>query len=237
MTIYVAGLDLGQLSDYTALTIDEAEPSCYEVPYHYQDAELHVMAEANMTVEGGPVSHRIRHLERFPKGTEYPAIVERVESVLRRVPGGCLLAVDATGVGRPVVDLLVRAGLGPVAVTITGGSRPHGEGTEWHVPKADLVGVLQVALQNRRLAIAKELPAAELLARELQNFKVKITAAANVTFSAWRESDHDDLVLAVALAAWLAEAEYGARADVQVAQAEIATWEAEAECDVRHFPG
>jgi hypothetical protein len=46
---------------------------------------------------------------------------------------------------------------------------------------------------------------AETLEMELQNFRVKITAAANETFEAWRERDHDDLVLALALAAWHAE--------------------------------
>ena len=33
---------------------------------------------------------------------------------------------------------------------------------------------------------------------ELQQFRVKITAAANETFEAWWERDHDDLVLALA---------------------------------------
>jgi hypothetical protein len=45
------------------------------------------------------------------------------------------------------------------------------------------------------------------LVRELQNFRVKLTVAAHETFGAWREGDHDDLVLAVALACWLAERE------------------------------
>ena len=36
---------------------------------------------------------------------------------------------------------------------------------------------------------------------------MKITLAANETFSAWRERDHDDLVLAVALASWVGEQE------------------------------
>jgi hypothetical protein len=43
------------------------------------------------------------------------------------------------------------------------------------------------------------------LARELQTFKIKMTAAGNETLESWRERDHDDLVLAVALAAWAGE--------------------------------
>ncbi len=39
----------------------------------------------------------------------------------------------------------------------------------------------------------------------MQNFKVKITTSANETFGAWREGQHDDMVLSVAMAAWLGE--------------------------------
>jgi hypothetical protein len=48
-------------------------------------------------------------------------------------------------------------------------------------------------------------PETKILVRELGTFSVKITSAANETFESWRERDHDDLVLAVALAAWGAE--------------------------------
>jgi len=40
------------------------------------------------------------------------------------------------------------------------------------------------------------------LARELETFQVKLTEAGNETFESWRERDHDDLVLAVALVCW-----------------------------------
>ncbi len=40
---------------------------------------------------------------------------------------------------------------------------------------------------------------------ELQNFRIKFTKAGNDTYEAWRESDHDDLVLAAAMAAWFGE--------------------------------
>ena len=53
--------------------------------------------------------------------------------------------------------------------------------------------------------IARALPEAPVLVEELQNFKLKITTAGNDTYEAWRESDHDDLVLAVAMAAWYGE--------------------------------
>ena len=65
-----------------------------------------------------------------------------------------------------------------------------------------LVSILQVLLGTRRLHVAADQPDARQLARELETFQVKLTQAGNETFESWRERDHDDLVLAVALACW-----------------------------------
>jgi hypothetical protein len=67
------------------------------------------------------------------------------------------------------------------------------------------VSALQLLLQSRRLHIARSLEHAATLVKELENFRVKITAAARETYEAWREGQHDDLVLAAALAAWMGE--------------------------------
>src|SRR5262249_43592397 len=111
------------------------------------------------------------------------------------------------GVGRAVVDMIRRAR--PRAtirpITITAGHDVAPDGAGWHVPKKELVSVLQVLLQSHRLQVARVLPLASKLVKELESFRVKITAHANETFEAWRERDHDDLVLAVALAAWVGE--------------------------------
>ena len=120
---------------------------------------------------------------------------------------GSRLAVDQTGVGRAVVDLprkaRPRCTIRPI--TITAGSAVVADGAGWHVPKKELVGTLQILLQSRRLKVAPSLPAAQTLVQELTTFQVKITPAANETFGAWREGAHDDLVLAVAIAAWEGE--------------------------------
>ena len=87
-------------------------------------------------------------------------------------------------------------------IQIIGGSTVSKVGDLTRVPKRELVSVVQVGLQNRTLKIAPELSEAATLSRELQNFQVKITDAANDTYGAWREGTHDDLVLAIALAVW-----------------------------------
>jgi hypothetical protein len=144
----------------------------------------------------------VRHLHRWPLGTAYPAIVGDVKALFATQPlEGTALVVDQTGVGRAVVDLFraagIKASLQPYTIT-------HGEsGKGSTVPKKNLVGAVQVPLQDRRLKIAESLPLAPVLAEELQLFRVKVTLSANETFEAWRERDHDDLVLALALALYV----------------------------------
>ncbi len=98
-----------------------------------------------------------------------------------------------------------EAGLRPKAITITNGNSVTFDKGYWHVPKRDLVSAVQVPLQSKRLKFTEESPLNESLVNEMNNFKVKITEAANDTYGAWREKDHDDLILAVMLAAWWAQ--------------------------------
>ena len=181
--MYILGLDLGQVRDYTALSIIEkiAKPE---------------------QKTGDPVYH-VRKLERT-RGTSYPDVVDRTGAILGKLPGASLVC-DATGVGAPVVDMFVKVGLKPIRIYIHGGDRVAHEDKSWRVPKRDLVAVLQVLLQNQRLKIAPG-PLSDILASEMLNFKCKIDPeTAHDSYSAWREDEHDDLVLSVALAAWYGE--------------------------------
>lgn len=189
-TPYIVGLDLGQAQDPTALAV----------------------IERSRASDGA--SYAVRHLKRWPLRTAYTEIVEEVTTLLRRPPlrdTVAALVVDATGVGAAVVDLFKAVSLGGdglVPVTITAGADAQkDEQGGWRVPKRDLVGVVQVLLQNQRLRIAAALPEAETLLRELEGFRVRISAAGRDTYGAWRDGTHDDLVLAVALACWYAEHE------------------------------
>jgi hypothetical protein len=94
----------------------------------------------------------VRHLERVPLGTTYPGIVERTRQIANHDPllGQCALAVDGTGLGAPVVDMLRTAHLGCEisAVTITNGDREHRAGQSSSVPKYDLIAGLQLLLER-----------------------------------------------------------------------------------------
>ena len=192
---YFVGLDLGQAQDFTALA---------------------VLTRPRLTGRECPADRKppyaVPHLKRYLLGTPYPVIVAAVVELLRTSKlHGSMLVVDQTGVGRAVVDMLTEAMKGKVfatcrSVTITAGHDVTvGENGQYRVPKKELVGCLQVLLQSRRLHVARALPEAAILVRELETFRVKITESANETFGAWREGQHDDLLLAVALAAWSGE--------------------------------
>ena len=146
---------------------------------------------------------QVGHLERVPLGTPYPGIVARVGRLLGRLPAGTELVIDLTGVGRPIFDMFTYAGISPLGVSITAGAAETRDGAVCSVPKLTLVSRLQALLHEGRLKIQKQLPEAETLVRELQDFRVEFTAAGHLTFNA-RSGKHDDLVLALAIAAWRA---------------------------------
>ena len=100
----------------------------------------------------------MRHLERMPLGTPYTEVVDPVERVVRSPPStAAALVVDATGVGRGVLDLIRAARLACeiVPVTITGGSHASHERGMWRVPKRDLIGDLQLMLERGELGVAR----------------------------------------------------------------------------------
>jgi hypothetical protein len=119
------------------------------------------------------------------------------------------------GVGRAVVDLL-RSALNPtgtplVAITITGGTATSRIGSRWSVPKRDLVAAAQVALQSKKLKIASALSTAQTLVNGLTAYRVKISETGQDSYENKRDSASDDLVLAVAIAAYAATKRRGAR--------------------------
>jgi hypothetical protein len=203
MSNFIVGLDLGQAQDYTALTVVERMPQWA--------MEEVIRKSGNMTqtvtqkVEK-PSHYHIRHLERYELGTLYPTIVAKVKGLLQTPQlRGAKLVVDATGVGRAVVDMFRAAELKPIGILITGGDIARFEKGYWRVPKRDLVGCVQAPLQDKRIMFAEGLPLVQTLVTEMMNFQVKITESANDTYGAWREGQHDDLILAVMLACWWAQ--------------------------------
>ena len=205
------GIDLAQSRDRTALVALESYRP--EVPVWEVDiAEVIANTSVRDLLRGrhrGPrvqFHHDIVHIERFPAGVTYP---EQVVRVIRAADALSLeetanLVIDATGVGRPVVDMVRAACRYPMrAVTITGGSEVVKSGRDVSVPKADLVGCLEITLSTRRLHAVPDLPYAEELDRELRSFGYELGASGRPKYEG--KGSHDDLVLALSLALWGAE--------------------------------
>jgi hypothetical protein len=201
------GLDLGQSQDFTAAAI-------LRCPFRWRE----------VTPEN-PV--QLIHAERIPLDTSYVDIVAYVQEELfprvRRYAAEELakvppklrgpeprlsLVVDHSGVGRPVVDLFRRAGLKPVAITITSGVDATGDDLNgWKVPLYDLVDGLALAVrQPATLAIAAALPDLPYLLKEFETFERRLTkAGTSQSFGNFREHSHDDQLFAIAIGLWQAQ--------------------------------
>jgi hypothetical protein len=198
-TRFFIGLDLGQAHDYTAMAVLER-------------AEARGAWDAAWYAYRKEVTLQLRYLERAPLGTKYTEVAARVRAVARRaeVAGRCALVADATGVGRPVMDLLRTEDLGCrlIPVTLTGGDSESLVDGYYRAPKRDVITGLQALLDTGALRIASRLEHGATLARELMEMQVKLTPAGREQYGAWRENQHDDLVLATALACWWARKLY-----------------------------
>ncbi len=106
--------------------------------------------------------------------------------------------------GAGVVETLEDAHLGHplVPVTITAGLSESRHGQRWNVAKARLISTIDAVTDSNRITIGPKVPNRDVLFAEMTNFRRGFTKAAHEQFASWRESDHDDCVLALALAVW-----------------------------------
>lgn len=205
---YYVGLDLGQSADFTALAVVQS------------------VRERDERDKLKTFLH-LRYLERYPLRTPYTTIADGVTALMRsealnadeydparhRIAKPKVeLLVDKTGVGRGVTDVLKERSLRFTGIVIHGGETVHHSDGAHHVPKKDLVAALEVPFDAERLKVAEGLELWGVLKEELQSFRRKQNPkTSHVSFEHWRESDHDDLVLAAALACWGAAGRQGRR--------------------------
>ncbi len=157
------------------------------------------------------VALSLRYLERIPLDAGYPDTVSRIDTLLKTTAikdeecdKASDLVLDVTGSGRAVVELFDRAAIAPIVVTITGAGVREEEAKDWRIPKVELVGNLQVLYQTERLKMASALELVPTLIDELRDFKMRPPRIDPNDPETWREGQFDDLVFAVALAAWRA---------------------------------
>jgi hypothetical protein len=212
---YFVGIDLGLVSEPTAIVVVESNTRRFlrlderQVGDMISVDPVFLLPDARETTKHPPVSYALRHIERLEGGTGYPQIARRLKKLTQELPEPQLV-VDVTGVGKAVMDLLHKQGLSPTSVTITAGGETAEEMGAYRMPKRELVSLAQVILQTERLKIARTVPHADVLVRELQSFRVR-QGPGNPpdSYLDWRESENDDLVFALALALWSAERSCG----------------------------
>lgn len=208
----VLGLDLGQASDYSAAVLVEKVHVIILPDTGRGSGAGHIDADGAHWREDKRVvdTWHVRAIKRWPLGTDYNLVVDDVSEMMLDpgLLGNAELVLDYGGVGRGVHDMFMEAHrsgrLGPYwprTVTLTGGfATSTSTGTSTH--KGDIISVLLKAAQRGRITIP-DMPLADALRRELRAFTLKQDKrTGNVRFEAKRQSDHDDILLAAAMAVW-----------------------------------
>ena len=206
---FCLSVDLGSENDYTAFSLiervekiqDKNIPSFNSRPIRKEPitvtAELHLI-----------------HMERVPLKTPYPTIVEKIGFIVNRPEfvDQIALIVDRTGVGIPVMQMMYQRGLSPIGISIHGGERVTTSKDNYGVPKRDLVTALLNAYYMKRFKTKSpaKMPIIKTFRDELAGFQMKINKTTNsVSYEAWLERIHDDLVMSAAMGCWWFDVTHG----------------------------
>lgn len=183
------GVDLGQSQNHSAIVVVEQRIE--------SDGEV-----CPLTFE--PLARRVlvvKHVEQIVLETSYTAVLERIRLVSRTpemARAKLTVAVDATGLGRVVWDLLQqdkpRGEL--LAVSITGGQTGRDQDGLDCVPKTELMMGAQRAFELEGLCVAPGIRHWAKLEAEL----VAMRRVPTVRGVQWESEEQDDLVMALALA-------------------------------------
>jgi hypothetical protein len=194
--VNIISVDIGQQVDPTAIVVWNDVKRLSEKVYPPGTPQFF---EENRDIK---TTWACRLIERMPLNTPYQTICDRILTISDKLPGVTHLLVDATGVGRPVVEMMQRTKLNPLGIMITSGREANASEIGWNVPKRDLVSALMVMYQSGQIKVAASLQLAPLLAQEMMNFTAKVSNKGTDTYEAHRSGEHDDIVLAMAQAAW-----------------------------------
>lgn len=189
---YVLGVDLGKTND----------PAVFS-------AALREEAPGDWDRQRFTLSLRVLHQE--PLGTRYQDVIAHLADLVQFLYNqeglAVSVAVDATGVGEPVMELVRENDvLKDVSwgICISGGQsvrKDRGHPNDLVVPKKDLVGALQVALQEGLFRCHPSLPLLGELRDQMLQFREK--KKSRVTAFEGAGTTHDDVVMSAAYICWL----------------------------------
>ena len=179
---YFIGVDLGQRGSHTAFVVLER----FDEQPDFTDV---------LRGQGMRRRYIVRQAERVALGTPYNEVIQRLNQIVGRLSprGLCVVVVDESGGGVPVVESMRRelVGCRIVPIMITSGQTASGTS----VPRAMLITKMQVMAERDELEIASGCRDGEALVREL----------AHLTLDRNRDGERDDLAMALSLASWRAK--------------------------------
>jgi len=197
----VIGVDIGQVSDPTAIVVTEVGRPEKQHPDDRPEKQ-----------------HLIRWIERVPLGTNYSVVVDRIAAIADQAAGfgHPTIVIDGTGVGRAIHDLLrSRTGASIRSITFTAGAGEKQVGPySLKVPKRDLLAALEVVLQTKRVLAIPDCPLQADLNAELHSVNFATGANGHTTYDA-ASGRHDDLVSAMSLAIYWGERRGGAEGFIE----------------------
>ena len=179
---FFGGVDLGKTQDSTAVAIIERKTT--------------------KTKTGDEVQTGLKFLAQIKPGrtyTEQVAALETLFSCAAFKLWGMSSLIDASGVGEPVADMLAeRKIINFKRAQITSGDGVSQKRGRIYASRNSLIGGLSKALRTDKLKISADLPLISELIGELSGIGEE---RAKSGASVYRTSGHDDLVMALALAA------------------------------------
>ena len=194
---HFVGLDIGRAVDHSALVV---------LARRWERLNMN-------NIEGATITYKyyITYMRRFTLGTEYNIVeseTERIWNLPALIPTRNWMLVDQTGVGAPIVESLRRKRVPVTGIVITGGESVHQPaGNEWHVPKSAIVTQLLRLVQGGKLRAVKGLEWAKELGEEFDSFGYKMNRdTGTLSYESIENKVHDDLIVALAMCAWYAEA-------------------------------
>ncbi len=229
---YVVAADLGQANDPTAVAVverrlvpaGERHQHTWRDPGYGHEPER-LRFEVRQKVEQ---RYDVVRLDRVPLRTSYAKVAKGLVKLAKEFyaahiededyEGGPVhvgLALDATGVGRAVLEMVykevrerIKHGEPHILwrpVVATAGDTVTSGGGFYRVPKRDLITAGIVAYPGGRLRVGK-LRHRDTLEQELTNYRLKQNAVSgHDTYSPLREGAHDDLLFATCLGLWTFE--------------------------------
>ena len=196
----IFALDIGSSSDYAAgilLTrnIKKQKPLS-NVRILGVNETINVIQQKWVTLTYHPELH-----------TPYKTIASYTKNLLNdaQLAGDCWLLVDRGEAGNAVIEMLYDLNLSPLGIRSTSGTNisDSSSGPGYNVPHTELIQALRVEVEQQIIRVSKDVEHQAKLLQELKTLKAKKTSNKKALhYEAAREKDHDDLVMALAMAVW-----------------------------------